>query len=304
MTGRGILIIHNPQAGGGRRRIVEDVHQACVALGAEVESRATRCPGDAETLAREGAGEGFGTVVAAGGDGTVNEVLNGLMGVAPGAARPAMALLPAGTVNVLAAELELPREPAASAAMLVAGRRRRIDVGRANDRFFVSCAGVGADAAAVARVSLPLKRMVGRGAYAAAAVHALALEAGRLFGVEVGGQRVEASALLATNIKRYAGPCLVAPAALLDDGLLDVVLARSGGRAAWFRYGLHLLFGTLRDAPGLMHLQTRRVTVADPPGLPVQVDGDIRTHTPLAIEIIPAALELVVPAAMPVAEAP
>lgn len=294
---RGILIIHNPEAGGGRRRIVEDVRLACTALGAAVESRATRCPGDAETLALEGAREGFGTVVAAGGDGTVNEVVNGLMRVPPAEGRPALALLPAGTVNVLAAELELPREPAASAAMLVAGRRRRIDVGRANDRYFVSCAGLGADAAAVSRVSLPLKRMVGRGAYAAAAIHALALEAGRLFEVRLGERHIRASALLATNIRRYAGPRLVAPQALLDDGLLDVVLARKGGRAAWFRYGLHLLFGTLGDAPGLTRLQARRLVVDEPAGMPVQVDGDIRTRTPVVIEIAPAALDLVVPAA-------
>lgn len=296
----GILIIHNPRAGGGRRRLVEDVRTACVMLGEEVEARATRCPGDAETLALEGAAEGFATVVAAGGDGTVNEVLNGLMRV-PAETRPAMALLPAGTVNVLAAELGLPRDPAASAAMLAAGRRRRIDVGRANDRYFVACAGVGADAAAVSRVSLPLKRVVGRGAYAAAAIHALAAETGRPFEVEMGGLHLVTGALLATNIRRYAGPRMVAPRALLDDGLLDIVLAEGGGRLAWFRYGLRLLLGTLGQAPGLLHRQLPRLTVTAPAGLPVQVDGDIRTRTPVTIEAHPSALDLVIPASLEVA---
>ena len=159
-----MVIIFNPTAGRRRAALLWRVLDVLVANGVRLDLAETRCPGDAERLAREAVRAGAPMVVAAGGDGTIAEVANGLMD-----SSVRLGIIPLGTANVLAHELSLPFAPSAVAAALAFGRTRPLWPGLARtaggSRLFVQMLGVGFDAHVVHQLPLPLKRMLGRGAY-------------------------------------------------------------------------------------------------------------------------------------------
>ena len=156
---RRLLIIFNPAAGWRRRQRLAPVLTRLREHGCALVVRETQGPGDAERFAAEVDPDAFDIVVAAGGDGTVNETINGL-------ARSGLplGLIPLGTANVLAAEIGLRTDPASLARCLVFGEPRPIALGAANGRRFILMAGAGFDAQVVAGVSVPMKRWLGKGA--------------------------------------------------------------------------------------------------------------------------------------------
>src|SRR6266496_514351 len=156
------LIIFNPTAGqaGSFEQdllVAQDIWRQ---HGWHVDLQPTNGPGDGTRIAREAAAQGYHMVVAAGGDGTVNEVINGLAG-----SETALAVLPIGTVNVWVRELGLPLQPRAAAEALLHAQIRTIDLGRAGDRYFLLMCGVGFDAAVTAEVRAHEKRRFGALAY-------------------------------------------------------------------------------------------------------------------------------------------
>src|SRR5690242_8459419 len=135
------MVIYNPTAGRRRRRKLDAVVDALTQHGVQVTLRATTCRGDAERLSGEASSRDFDRLVVAGGDGTINEAINGLRDrTLP------LAIVPLGTANVLAAELDLPLDPPAVAEAIVQGRPRAVAIGRVNGRAFAMMAGVGFDA--------------------------------------------------------------------------------------------------------------------------------------------------------------
>ncbi|MCG8509926.1 MAG: NAD(+)/NADH kinase, partial [Rhodospirillales bacterium] len=157
---RRVLIIHNPVAGRRRRGFLDKILQALTDQGCAYQLRATNGRGDARSLAKEAAEEPWDLVVAAGGDGTVNEVANGLYGT-----EMPLAVIPMGTANVLAAEIGLPTGARDIAHLISSGPARPIHVGMVNERLFVMMVGVGFDAKVVAGVSSRIKRWIGKAAF-------------------------------------------------------------------------------------------------------------------------------------------
>src|SRR5271157_4053411 len=159
-----MIIVFNPVAGRRRAHLLWRVLDVLVANGVRLDLAETHRPGHAEALAREAVLRGEQMVVAAGGDGTIAEVANGLMG---SGAR--LGVIPLGTANVLAHELGLPFAPKSVAAALAFGRTRTLWPGQVNDadgtRLFVQMLGVGFDAQVVHNLWLPLKKAFGKGAY-------------------------------------------------------------------------------------------------------------------------------------------
>ena len=156
---RRLLIIFNPAAGWRRRQRLAPVLTRLREHGCALVLRETQAPGDAERFAAEVDPDAFDVVVAAGGDGTVNETINGL-------ARSSLplAVIPLGTANVLAAEIGLRTDPASLARCVAFGEPRPITLGAANGRRFILMAGAGFDAQVVAGISVPMKRWLGKGA--------------------------------------------------------------------------------------------------------------------------------------------
>lgn len=294
-TPRRFLVIFNPTAGARRRRRLAAFLAALEAAGAAVSLRETTAPGDAHAFALEAREEEFDVLVVAGGDGTINEALNGLMARLPGRAGLPLALLPLGTANVLARELGLPRDPARAAAVALAGRTRRIALGRANGRHFALMAGIGFDAAVVANLDLGLKRRLRQGAYALETIRQAFRFPFPRYVVEVGGARYDARSVIACKARHYGGPFVLARQASLERPGLTLALFERGGPLAVLRFSFALLTGRLAESRGLRLIEAEAATIEGPAGEAVQGDGDIVARLPLRLEVVPAALELVAP---------
>lgn len=285
---RRILVIFNPAAGRARRARFEAIVRAARALGAEITVAETNAPGHGTQIARD-AGD-FDVIAAAGGDGTVNEVINGLVGKTA-----ALAVIPLGTANVLADEIGLSRSDRAIARALAAGPLRPIRLGRANGRRFVQMAGAGFDANVVAAVSLALKKKLGPLAYVWAAAVVGFTRKLPLSTVTIDGVTYRSASAVACNGRRYGGPFVAAPHASLSDNSFQVLLMKGRSPFSFFRYGIGLILGQVGKWWDVEIVTGREVVIEGVAGQPVQADGDIVTALPVRIEVDPAVLMMVFP---------
>jgi len=290
---RRVLVIYNPAAGQWRRRRLRTTLAALKGLGCAVTLYATGKPGDAESLAATLTADEVDVVVAAGGDGTINEVANGLA-VADGV-RPPLAIIPLGTANVLAQEIGLRGNPRAVARAIAHGAQMKVHLGRANGRYFLMMAGVGFDAHVVANVDLALKRRTGKIAYVVET-----LVQGLRYGfppchVTLDGKRHKARSVVVCNGRHYGGPFVAAPKASLTEPAFEVCLLKRGGWRHVIRYGIALVLGRLSSLPDVEILTAKTLTIDGEPGLPVQGDGDIVAHLPVTIQVAERTLELITP---------
>ena len=297
---KAVLLIRNPTAGRRRRGLVDAVVRQVRAEGWTVDLVDTEAVGDARRLAETCDGGRYAVIAVAGGDGTINEVVNGL--AQRGDDAPALAIVPLGTANVLAHELGLSFEAAAIARTLTSGRAVAMRPGEACNggapRCFSLMAGAGFDAKVVAGVTAPLKRRFGRGAY----VWRSMIEAQRYrpvrYAVEIDGVRYEAASVIVTRGRHYAGPYVVAPRAALSEPLLHVCLFERWGRAHTLRFGLALLMGRLPRAGGYRVIAGREVKVSvlhdagEPGEQPVQIDGDDALTLPVSIGVASGSVRL------------
>jgi diacylglycerol kinase (ATP) len=278
---RRILVIVNPVAGPWWRtrrrfcRVLAELERR----GCAVTIRPTAGAGDAERLARA-AGREFDVVVAAGGDGTVNEVANGLAG----SSRP-LGVLPLGTANVLANELGLPRRPKRLAAVLAGAVPQPIWPGRIGDRLFVCMGGIGFDAAVVARVDPRLKRRIGKFVFLWAILATLARHRRGEFTIGIDGAEYRAGAAVIAKTRFYAGRFVLAPAARAADPLFQVVLFRPACRPAVLFYLAAMALGVVHRMPGVAIVPGRTVSLAGSGIWPLQADGEIVAGRPPAVTL-------------------
>jgi YegS/Rv2252/BmrU family lipid kinase len=296
LRGRRMTVVFNPTAGGCRRARLDQTLKLLRASGCEVAVQATAARGDAETIARA-----FGRppraqdlLVIAGGDGTINEAVNGLLSAGgDGASR--LALVPLGTANVLANEIGLATAPAAVARTIARGAALRAYVGVANGRCFTAMAGAGFDAHVVANVSPRLKRLLGKGAYVMESLRQLWRFPFPRYRVTVDGQTYDAASVIVAKGHFYGGRYICAADARLDQPEFHVCLFERGGRWNAIRYALALALGRLPRLSDFRIERGRTVTIDGPAGDPLQGDGDVIAHLPVRIEIAPQPLHLIVP---------
>ena len=286
-----ILIICNPTAGKYRRdhfdKIVSELHR----LGCDVTVMETMRRGDAEAFARTAEVARFDAVVAAGGDGTIGEVANGLLG----RGLP-LGIIPLGTANVLAAEIGLPHNLRAVASTIATGKRRRCYPGQANDHLFLMMAGVGFDAHVVDNTSPTLKRIFGKGAYAYATLRQLLLTSPGPYTVTLDEATYTAASVVVGKGHFYAGRFVCTPDARIGLPVFQICLFKDGGPWATLKYLLGFLAGRLPSMASVKLMQGDHLRIDGTPGDPVQGDGDIFTHLPLDVRIAEATLDLLVPA--------
>jgi diacylglycerol kinase (ATP) len=287
-----LALIHNPDAGPrrDRERSVLRMLDALRRRDISAEAYRTEAPGDATRLCRQAVDAGAQAVVVHGGDGTVNEAAQPLIG-----SPIPLAVWPGGTANVLARELRLPRGLEQVADTIAARRVRRVSVGRADGRYFLLMAGVGLDAALIAAVRPGLKRLTGQGAYWLAGLQRLIDWRPRCFVVEVDGRRFEATFAILANAASYAGGLRLAPRASMDSEFLDLCLFDWHARLHYLRHFFTVRAGAHLDLPGVIYLPARRATVHGDHETWVQVDGDLVGHLPMTFACVPAALSLIVP---------
>ncbi|HLO76223.1 MAG TPA: diacylglycerol kinase family protein [Magnetospirillum sp.] len=292
-SGRRVLVIHNPTAGRRRGKRLNDIIALLRAKGCVVNERKTTQRGDAEEFARSVTAAECDVIVAAGGDGTVNEVVNGMVEVAD---RPQLAVLPLGTANVLALEIGLdPKDDEQVAETIAAGPVRTVHLGLANGRHFVLMAGAGLDAHVVEGISGALKRRAGKLAYVVEGVRQAFDYDFPALTIRANGQTYEGCMAVACNGRYYGGPFVAAPEARLDSPSLEVCVLPKSGVGGMVRYGLALPMNKLAELPEVQMFSADSITILGPRGAPLQGDGDIVARLPAEVSIARETVQLVVP---------
>lgn len=288
---RRLLVIHNPTAGGRRARRLRAVVSRLEARGLSVTVKPTGKRGDAEDFARGADPAEVDAVIAAGGDGTINEVINGLAVHAAAGLPLPLGIVPMGTANVLAAELGLGMDAERIAAAIAGGRRTMIWPALANGRVFSLMAGVGLDARVVERVDPRVKRLIGKGAYVAETLVQLATRPDHRYRVTLDdGEAHDVASVIVAKGHFYGGRFICAPDARLTEPELHVCLFPRGGRLNALRYVWGVTAGRLARFPEYRVVTAKRVRIEGPAGDglfadAVQGDGDVLARLPVEIAL-------------------
>ena len=295
-----IRIIVNPVSGKGKAlRLAEEVAALLRGQGCEVDLRPTQKSGDARAFAAEG--KGFAALAATGGDGTVNEVLNGLPSENP----PALGMIPSGTANVFAKELGLPRDAAGLAVLLRDGREIPWDLGveRVGGRKFLLFASAGYDAHVVHIFHAARTGPIRMWQYVYWGLKSILGYDAPSISVELDGTVVEADAawVLISNVAAYGGPLVFTPDAKPDNRTFDVMIQRGRRKRDVIRMFMAAITRRLTGARILQkgvtwHPATKvRLTSGDGRPVPVQVDGDPSGRLPGEFEVVPGGIRVLAP---------
>ncbi len=296
MSRKRALIIHNPTSGRRRTEFMTSVVTELSSLGVRVDIQITQHAGHATQLAAEVELDTQDCVIAAGGDGTVNEVLNGLADLNEA---PPLGVIPLGTANVLAHETNMPKKPAEIARVLFDGRARPlypgILKGEGQDvRLFALMAGIGLDARIVAGVNPGLKRLMGKGAYGFETARQWLKGGLPDYDIEIDGNSYKAASIIITNGRLYAGRFVIAPEA--DIGVRGFkILLLQGDRASMLGNAVAMTTGGLSRKTGVRIIDGQKITISDPAGEPVQADGDLLGNVPVTIEAAAKPVKIIAP---------
>lgn len=291
-------IIANPMSGGlhsdAALRELADTARWLTTNGLPTELRLTRRPGHATELAREAAVGGMEMVIAAGGDGTVNDVIQALAGY-----RTALGVLPMGTVNVWAREMGIGLSAVEAREVLLHGVRRRVDLGRAGQRYFLMMAGIGFDAEVARRVEHGrLKRVGLKLLEYLTTVGILSLtHQSDTIRIAIGAHRRQTDVLMVIigNTRLYAGALTFTQRAVADDGLLDVVVIGSGGLLHRVNVLGRAFLRLPATGPHVRYQRVVSVRLESRSPVSVQVDGEVIGYLPMTFSVAPRALSVIVP---------
>jgi len=297
MSPRKATLISNPKTGryASRRRPVQELAAQLESLGVDVDLKLTQRPGDATEIATRAARNGTSDIIVAGGDGTINEAIQGLAGT-----KARLAIIPRGTGNVLARELGLPLDDVHALKVVAQGKSRQIYLGLAIDettnerRHFVLMAGIGLDASVVGRVQPKLKKRIGKAAFWISGLSHLADWNPRPFILEINGHKYTGTFAAIGKAARYGGDLFITPGARLEKPEFEVCIIESLSRVNYLRLLSYAVrTGVPRNKPGVRFVNAKRVRATG--DAPVQIDGELLGQLPMRFEIASHSLEVIVP---------
>jgi len=292
-------VIFNPAAKGQK---AERFRHSLAVIAAECELKLTSGPADARRLAATAVQDGFDTIIAAGGDGTLNEVLNGIGDAPNGFSRVRLGILPLGTINVFARELKIPAQPDAAWQIVRRGKELSVDLprvevdhaGKKQSTYFAQLAGAGLDARAIQLVSWSLKKKIGPLAYIVAGLRAVN-ENHPMLSVSDGVSQFSGQLVLAGNGRLYGGNFHVFPQAALTDGLLEVCIFP---RVTWLvliQCGICLLLTGKLPENAVIRLRAKSFELTGPSSVWTEVDGELAVPLPATFAISPTTLRVLIP---------
>jgi diacylglycerol kinase family enzyme len=318
-------LIYNPR--GGQvvvRNELKAVMTFLARYGWTVTYRETTGPGEATELACNAAREGANVVVAAGGDGTVSEVANGLLHT-----DTAMGVLPVGTTNSWALQMGIPalhpflpgtnvvkmvtdleqriarpvpanyyRKVLLDAAkVLVEGRTVAVDMGEVSGRYFLMWAGIGLDATVLRSIPPKEKKMLGSWAYLATALGIFGRCPSTAVRLSLDGNIIETNTplIVISNIQLYGGMMAIGAKARVNDGKLDVCVFKGQGFFTFVQHSMKILSHQHLQDPKIEYHQSSEIIVESADSLPMHVDGEPFAKTPVSIHSVPSALKVIVP---------
>jgi len=289
------MIIINPSSGKERAAEFEDRIRKVIGEDYEyLEVRHTKGKWDATRYAKEAGEKGFQIVVALGGDGTVNETVNGLAGFDD---PPVLGIVPMGTVNDLARALQIPQDPEDAIDLLKDGYIRRIDVAKANDRYYTNTLAIGKIPSAIHNVDSDEKSKLGPLAYFIASARELAKDAS--FGVSLsmddGNWEVDIEVLAAGLLDTIGGFREILPKVHMGDGMLNILVFRKLDIMEAIKISPSVLMGNLEDNDNVDYFRSRRlqISVAEGSSIESDVDGEKGPDLPLDIEVLPGKLRVI-----------
>jgi diacylglycerol kinase (ATP) len=322
-------LIYNPS--GGQvvvRHELDNVAAFLNRYGWSVTLRETSKPLEATELARHAVNRGVRVVIAAGGDGTINEVANGLVNT-----DAALGVLPVGTSNSWALQMgipalnpNLPGTPVVkmiatleeriarplpanyyrkvllgAARVLVEGHTVAVDMGKLPGRYFLMWAGIGFDAASAKSVSLKEKRALGSWAYVLSTIKSAYQYSGTDVWLNLDGKVVKVNTpfIVVSNIQLYGGMVEIGAKACVNDAKLDVCIFKGDGFFTFVKHAMKVLTHRHLQDPKVEYYQCREIVVESAHSLPVHVDGEPFTKTPVAIHTVPSSLKVIVPKTAP-----
>ena len=298
---RTAVIIFNPRSGAHLRRDrVAEIAGYRVLLGErgiDAEPLPTTGPGVASDLARRAVEGGVDLVVANGGDGTLNEVLQGMAD-----SHTPLGIWPGGTANVLARDLGLPTDPVRMADMLAEGVEQRISIGRAGARYFFLMAGIGLDASIIQGVSPALKALAGEKAFWVSGLKHIVTWRPESFTIEADGSTFEGAFAAVGNAPSYGGGFRITPRARLEEAVLDVCIFPTRRYAfTYTRDIVACLSGDPTRFGDVIYFKARSLAAHGAPGNQpwVQVDGELLGQLPMRFATVPDALTVIVPTKEP-----
>jgi diacylglycerol kinase (ATP) len=292
-------VIFNPAAKGQK---AEQFRRGLDEIAKEAALKQTAAPRDARRLAAQAVADGFDTIIAAGGDGTLNEVLNGIGDAPEGFQRVRLGVLPLGTVNVFARELGIPTQPEKAWSQLRQGHERRIDLpyfitGESEARekiYFAQLAGAGLDSRAIELVDWSVKKKIGPLAYVVAGLKAIR-EPQATITVSDGTRSVTGELVLVGNGCKYGGDFHVFPDARLDSGGLEVCVFPKVNWRVLARCGSQLLLTHKLPSTGVVRLRGTSFNFSAKTPTRFEVDGELAGHMPAQLGIVPAGMRILVP---------
>ncbi len=288
---RQAVLIANPASGTASGGGLERAREVISSHDIDLDILHTTAPGDATRLAAYAVEQSPDLIFAAGGDGTINEVINGMAG-----SQTPLAILPLGTANVLAQELGLPLEPASAAKEALSRSPRRITLGlvrKADEsRYFVLMAGIGFDAQAVYNLNTSLKKRTGKLAYVVSGFKTLFSWSPHPLLIRADGRDYRGASVIISNTRKYGGGFVVAPDADITSPDLRVILLEGMGRMDVLRLSLGIVAGGRHTSlKGVRYFTAKRIVIES--SAPLQLDGDRAGHSPLEVSAMPDSLSIV-----------
>ncbi len=285
------LFIMNPRAGSARA-VEDDLIELFAKKKCKLDIVKTKRPLDAKRLAKKAIGK-YDVVIAGGGDGTINETINGLAD-----SDTKLGIIPMGTENALAQGLGIPLDHVAAANIILKGKSRLFDLGKAKDRYFILTAGVGLDAKALSDVKPIIKKFLGRGSYPLSALKTILTHVPSKLEVWLDDQVLPRWGYFVVigNVKYYGSTMELAQYAEPDDGYLDVCIFKRTDVINMFKYFVSAAskgFIPLTDFPNIEYFKVKKMKIKSKKPALAHTDAEIIGSTPLTIKIHPKAIKVI-----------
>jgi len=288
---RGFLIF-NPFSGSRPKTeaIIQDVVSQFAAQKIEIIPSPTKAGGSVMSQVQEMVSQSPDLLVTWGGDGTINEVVNGMFG-----SDIPIGILSGGTANLMVRELNIPQDLSAAIQAVGSGRIRRISVGQGNQRYFLLMVGIGFDSAVIQNVSIPMKRMLGKLAFGISAFQTAVNYGFPEFKVQFDGEQTDCVFAVICNARHYAAYFVLTPDADISDEYLYLCLFKDPGLARLFYYAFHALRRTHLHLPSVQIVRAKEAVIFGDEAIAVQADGELVGSLPLKFSIHPQSLSVFVP---------
>ena len=291
-----ILLIYNPHACSGKSIThLPDILEYFKQSGIRVDVHETNGQGDAIRIATK-ARTTYGLVVAAGGDGTINEVINGMVSNKT-STQPILGIIPLGTENVLAQELGIPLDPAKACEHIIRGTTRTVDLGRAHcngkKRYFIIAAGIGFDAHVASSINPELKKLLGSAAYVLTGLRELFKYTPSNLRVKMDGVEYNGYFAIIGNAKLYGGKAMLTHKADMTDGLLDACILQSRDIFNFIKFLFGVAIRQHDYFEDVVYVHTKKIRIESDKPVLAHVDCEILGTTPVEIEIAPKKMRIV-----------